>query len=554
MPVYDILYGINQRLVWPGILVLILMLLGAAAARLMPPIFGAAWVGRLTRGAVLALGALVAFQVVLAGDYFLYPGYIDWAEPMIAAASWIGWRGEHLYPLLDKGDVFGNWYGPVLFQITGFSLWLFGPSIAGSKVLAIAAFTATPFVSFRMLRQNGATPSEALVLTLVQILLQAGFTNQAIAFGVRGDPFLLMAAELGVWAATGRPTLARAAILGLLMGLSANLKIHGGFFILPIYAFFVSQADSTIKRVQLVAITAAAGLASLALPFAPENASLAPLCRPLRSCAAPRHIPMDISNTTSLFLAMCWSPVLWLYALFRPKLPRGSGWFAVACVPCMALVTAVGAVEGGGPYNLLAFLPSLTWALAIVLQAIRRQADAAAGNRLQLSCLGMLAAFLIGFAPNLAISWNSVLRKYADAPLQRQALAEINRQMRTHPGVTMEVGPGRYHDLRVVPVFRGNPLPIDSQTWADLKAGGIGEDSIRKSVETCRVGLWLMPAGEPVFQEQNYPGLYSPAFIQDFYRHYEKQTAGRIFDGWRCSQRATRLRRPAAWNATLLGH
>ena len=56
---------------------------------------------------------------------------------------------------------------------------------------------------------------------------------------------------------------------------------------------------------------------------------------------------------------MCWSPILWLYAFYRPKLPRGFAWFAGACIPAMGMVAVAGAIQASGPYNLLSFVPSL---------------------------------------------------------------------------------------------------------------------------------------------------------------------------------------------------
>ena len=216
------------------------------------------------------------------------------------------------------------------------------------------------------------------------------------------------------------------------------------------------------------------------------------------------------------------------------KLPRALVWFAAACGPCMAVVAITGAVQGSGPYNLLSFIPSLAWAIVILLRAIRSQAGGAAENRLAMACLGMTGAFLVGFAPFSALASVNVLRQFSDAPLVRQAIAEIDAEMRRHPGATLEVGPGPLHDLRVIPVFRGSPLPIDYESWADLNAGGVDPALLRKAIADCRVDYWLMPAGEEVFSSPFDPGLFPADFIADFHRQYRKEGSSGIFDRWRC--------------------
>lgn len=180
MAVYNFLFEIDPRLTWLGMLGVILMLAAAAAVRFVAP---GAWVKPAALLVAIALGILAFLQLLLACSYFFYPRYSDWIEPMVVAASWIGWRGGHFYPALSGGDMMGNWYGPVLYQLSGFFLWLFGPSIGSSKVLGVATFVGEQFLAFWMLKRIGASRAEAVVLTSVQFCCRQVSTSRASRSG-----------------------------------------------------------------------------------------------------------------------------------------------------------------------------------------------------------------------------------------------------------------------------------------------------------------------------------------------------------------------------------
>jgi hypothetical protein len=530
--VYAILAGIDPRLPWPGMLVVMAMAAMAGALYFAPAGFGVPWVRQATRWCGLLLGVLALAQLGLAVSYFFYPRYLDWIEPTIIAGSWIGLRGGQFYTSLTGGDISGVWYGPMLFHLNGLMLWLLGPSIESSKVLGELAFFGALYLSFRVLRRAGASQAEAVTLTAIQCLILCGFANQASAFGIRTEPLLVLAAECAVFAATSRPGFAAAAIMGVLTGLMANLKIQGVFFNFPIFVFFMCQAQNNIRRLQLFGVAAAAGAAGLLLPFAPPDA--APL-RYLALFTMGKHFAIQswILQKNIVYLMMLWSPAALLYGLFRPRLPFSLLCFVLACIPAMGMVTMAASIEGGGSYNYLTFLPALSWFLLRLIQTIGEQFPADA-QRLRRAVLGAMVAFLVGFTPNLAIAWYPIMTQYKEAPNLWRARAQIDAEMKAHPGKLLQIGPGRYADLRVIPVFHGNPLAIDSETWYDLRMGGIDEDIVRRLIRTCRMDTWMHPANGPIFHENNEPKLYSPEFIAEFRAHYREEISGGVLNPWRC--------------------
>jgi hypothetical protein len=134
------------------------------------------------------------------------------------------------------------------------------------------------------------------------------------------------------------------------------------------------------------------------------------------------------------------------------------------------------------------------------------------------------------------------LHQFAATPLIREAAAEIDKTLSDNPGLKVAVGPSAgaavfdAENLRVIPVFRGNPLPIDSSAWMLFEANGISDEIVRHAIRECRVALWLLPSGSPFVKISHYDGrnIYSPEMLADFHATYMKQISGRVFDQWRC--------------------
>ena len=231
-----------------------------------------------------------------------------------------------------------------------------------------------------------------------------------------------------------------------------------------------------------------------------------------------------------VFTGMCVVPLFLMYTFFTPRLPRAFNWFATTLVLCMTMVTFLAAISGAGPHHLLPFLPAVVWGFAVMHREVSLSLrDLRARGRYEGLWLGVIAAFLFGYGPIAITSWGTVLNRFADTPFVTQGIVEINRALDKNPGLTVAVGPGGgsfdAHRLRVLPVFRGNPLPIDSTAWLDLEADGISNKVIRRAIQECRVDLWLLPSNAPFVTISHYHGgnIYSKEVLADFHATYEKQ-------------------------------
>jgi hypothetical protein len=104
-------------------------------------------------------------------------------------------------------------------------------------------FFLSQVLSFATLRAP-VSVCAALTMTGMQCVLQAGFTDQAYVSEVRSDALLFLVAEAAVLNATCAPSVLNARALGLLRGISTDLKIHGALYIIPAFAHFcVSIAE-----------------------------------------------------------------------------------------------------------------------------------------------------------------------------------------------------------------------------------------------------------------------------------------------------------------------
>jgi hypothetical protein len=146
----------------------------------------------------------------------------------------------------------------------------------------------------------------------------------------------------------------------------------------------------------------------------------------------------------------------------------------------------------------------------------------------------LIAALLFGYGPIVVASWGTILHRFADTPRVIEAVAEIDRALDDNPGLKVAVGPGTasfdVQKLRVIPVFRGNPLPMDPSAWMDLEANGISDQLIRRAIRECRVDMWLLPSGAPFVMIGHYHGenIYSAAVLADFHATYMKRLRGPV--------------------------
>jgi hypothetical protein len=544
MSVHEFLYAIHPWLTWPGFTSVLLAAAAAAAiavaAAVRRPVIGSArWIDFAIGLGVAGVLGLAALQCVVAILYLVYPSYLDWVEPGAVAISWLNLHGYPIYPPIGSGDLYPQVYGPLLFQVTGLFLGVFGPTIAVSKIPALAAFALTQILIYAALRRGGGSRMEALTLVACQCAIQAGLTNQAFAFGVRADPWLYLMAAAATYFAVLRPTLVTAALFGAMAGLATNFKLDAALYEAPLALYVLWRDEARGRRLQLAASGLAGFAVAFALPFA--GADAANYLAILKLSNNNRVIERTLAERNVLMIAFLLMPPAWLYLFHRPRLPRGLLVFFAATLVSMLVILYPASKDGAGPHHFLPYVPSLCWAFLVLYRGARSGAvPFVALASMDLSIAVLLLAIVLGYSSIDAQAWDFILRDFATTPAIEQATAEIDAVLASHPHVTTALGPGANPGfdvsyLRIIPVFKGSPLPIDPVTWTDRQAiADRGRDAAaRKLIRECRVDMWLIPRGDPVETD---PGtaMFADDVAREFLSTYELTETGAEFQQWRC--------------------
>jgi hypothetical protein len=324
-------------------------------------------------------------------------------------------------------------------------------------------------------------------------------------------------------------------------GLAANFKLDAALYEAPMALYVIWRDEAQGRRWHLAASGFAGFAVAFALPFTGIDAAnyLATL-----KLSNDRGIQRTLVEQDVLMIAFLLMPSAWMCLFHRRRLPRGLVAFFAATVISMLVILYPASKFGAGPHHFLPYLPSLCWALLVLYRAARIDpARFASVPGPDASVAILLLAIAPGYSPIDAQAWDFTLRNYGTAPVVRQAIAEINAVLAAHPGVSVALGPGFNANidegaLRVIPVFEGNPPPIDPVTWKDEQFG-YGSERVavaRKILRECKIDLWLIPRGVP-FASLPDQAMFTGDVLRDFLDNYRLEAAGPQFELWQCDHK-----------------
>jgi hypothetical protein len=477
--------------------------------------------------------------------YLVYPGFLDWVEPGAAGISWLAWQGAPIYPPLATGPIYSQVYGPLLFQAVGFFLGLLGPSIAISKIPGVAAFAVAHLATYLMLRHNQASRGLSLIIAATLCVVQAGFANQAYAFGVRADPWLYLVSAVSILVATATPSTAHAVLLGCLGGIISNLKLSAGLYIAPAaLLFLLYHTTEPVRCLRFAILALTAGFVSFSVSFVSATADLNYYVEFLHNSFG-RETSRWLLEQNLVMIAFMFSPIFLVYAICKPKLPYRYILFITMTFVCTLIILVPASKDGAGPHHLLPFLPSLSWAFLILLQTATKKVDSdPLVVRLNFVNLGLVASLVIGYGPLVLRSWDTVFRDhYLQATKIRMASEEIVSVIHAYPGLKVGVAPPDPLNMRIIPIFHGNPFLIDPVAWDDYQRAGTSEAIISNILDQCLIDMWLVPKDYEKLQAVYTETFLSSGISDHFNRHYKFVASGRIFDEWRCSDSTAPRRR-----------
>jgi hypothetical protein len=111
-----------------------------------------------------------------------------------------------------------------------------------------------------------------------------------------------------------------AGAIGLLGGICANLKIHGGLYILPALVYHLCRSPGTAAGRRLTCVTGCTAAIALAVPFIPDTVSLSEYYHYFQVLS---HHPWNrwLFEQNVVFEVMCLLPILAMYGLFVTRPP-----------------------------------------------------------------------------------------------------------------------------------------------------------------------------------------------------------------------------------------
>ena len=147
-------------------------------------------------------------------------------------------HGTKVYHSLDASVRYAHIYGPLAFAIPAAWLWLTGPGIVATKVLAGAvALLAMALFAWVVSWTNGSRRALCWTGALAWCFL----SYQQRSFWVRPEPFELLAVVVSLALASSRHRWSGAIGLGVCIGVIANLKFTGPLYLLAPAAFFLAR-------------------------------------------------------------------------------------------------------------------------------------------------------------------------------------------------------------------------------------------------------------------------------------------------------------------------
>jgi hypothetical protein len=472
----------------------------------------------------MLLAALGAF-VAMAGWYVRSDRYLDQVEPGIAAVSWAYEQGQALYHSGDSAYQYSPIYGPLVYILTGgFMQWV-GPSLTTSKIPGVVAV----FVGLVALWRATKLPFRtAAVLCGFVSVLYLGFRN--ISFSNRPDPFVLCFVSVAVLGLNSRSPLAQALIVGVAAGLTTGFKVSSAIYFLPV--FFVLWVNVGVFW-SLVAFVA--GAAVTLAPFAlSERISLSQYMAGLAAAGTHglriRGLPSLVEWFVFLLLPLAWAGA---------RLRRCGALNAVdrALIVGSVLAGVIGLVPalkpGSSTWHLLPIVPLAAWGVARAWRSLPMQSAVGIGGAAYV-CVAVLIA---GFQQAYFIrTLPSVGGTEVHQDIQELVHREPRRVMAMGYGVNY-----RLSDYRALLVFWGNPYVLDAPALMDRQQAGLPTPAATvELIQSCRVGMWLVPRGNAPFEVQNYydvagrEQLFSQSFREAFNRTHRLGGQTRFYDLWVC--------------------
>ena len=498
---------------------------------------------RLSEKLLCVIAVLAAVNVaVLVTGYFIYPGYLDHGEPIVAAAAYKMLSGVQVYPSFDSSNFTSNVYGPYLYLANGFMLWVFGGSVASGKLIGLVAVVLAIISTVYAFRN---TPRFWALLASVGMI---GYILVCLPFSIwnRPDPLLLLVSALGLLIARSemfeRRKMLGWVLVGALGGVACSLKIYGPLFLMPIAIYLAVRDRSFFSLI----IMSAAGALTALIPFALPVFSLSNY---LAWFGIVGTKPTDGEMVTKalrygIFFLL---PPMFLVAQRIISLNKAGTWeldkifaYAISTLAGAAGCIYLASKPGAGMYYVLPFAPLIADMIVLVC---RENAHVMPKKKHVIPSIvcGLLIAVM--FVTSIPIQKRFVRALEWDRTTNIQK--DLHAIMSKFEDASIHMGMGdKYQGYnntlqKTELIFEGNPYVVDFGVMIETSKLGIPLPKLLVDrLSRCEIDMWLIPRGEQPFEMTGYyeNTVVDKKFKEAFLKYYQKTDQSEYFDIWQCSR------------------
>ncbi len=492
--------------------------------------------GRYRVWLALGVGLGVALLWCLAiYEYLIFPGYLDYIQPTVAAVSWLAVHGHPIWPNWETGDVYAMLYGPLVYLVTGVFL-LIDPSIFMSKLPGIGALLGAVACLWWALGRKKT--DRTTVFLLITAFLTVFDPRVTLFYASHADTFLILIGALTLPVAFEWPVLPAAIGVGILAGLGAGFKVHGFFYAVPAALTVAARAKNLHESARLAVAGGVAALAVIALPFLVSPA--ANFDGYLRTLIMAAHHGLSLVEFSDELVAAATLavPLLVVWYWWRPAFGRPERWFLIGLGGAVAATMVFGAKHGAGSRHLWPFYPACFYAMACILGTDSRAGDSQKSQNIMAVVVLALFATYAGWQEE---SYFVMEFWYNRQDIELAKIAAVENILKDYPdaqfGVSDSEARSRDSFYRALGVFQGGKLQLDNAAWIDLAFAGIPQSVAARAIDNCTVPTWVLPLGEPFAMRSTYgtgQPLFSDEFREEFHSNYRLAQQDDFYQVWTC--------------------
>lgn len=465
--------------------------------------------------------------------YLTWRGFSEQGEVNFSAVSWLLYQGYPLYVPFDSPTRYSLQHGPNIYIINGFFMKLFGPSYVTAKIAGIAALLLSIGLTARRLYEDLDQKWTFILLGIECWLL----LHWHYSFASRPDSMMLLCTTGSLYLVTSTVNKKIKLIgLGILLGIIANLKIHGIIYLFPIFLLARVQFN---KRDYLEIGAIAACL--ILLPFTTKLISLSNYAFWLTESVQveTQSLKVTFFNFIPKFALIAGFSVSVAALAIGQRVNLNQFYsanrqFIASTLLVMFIAGVIGSKPGSGTNHLMPTIPLYMYVLKLLLSGRNFNLEIAQEQgrcrKLQIRSYSILLLILFIITIGGVDKDKGMIRPIlkSDRTPVFQDIVSIEEK---YAGKTLEIGYGggksycTYRDYVAFPVFQGNPLLVEAVAMGDMK--GVSPATSKK-LEEGFIQVWLIPSGNVPFVF----GHFDATFRENFFKNYKMEEATRYFDVW----------------------